>query len=579
MLGSSLAPLCAQIRVVSFNTLGGVRTGSQAVMAALGDESVNGIAKAPDVFSLQEQSSSTTSSYLGLLNSIYGPGTYASTTLFGAGDTTQSFIYNTQTVQLISQKLVGTSSGSGMPRQALRAEFRPMGYDDSADFYVYASHFKSSEGTSEANRRNIEAQTLRADAATLGAANVIYTGDFNVYRSSEAAFQTLIAAGVNQAFDPINRIGTWHDNAAYRDVHTQNPRDSSNQGGMDDRFDWQMTSALLMDNEGLAYINGSYHAFGNTGTHALNGAITSGSAAALAERLPGYTASDAAGVLSAIQSTSDHLPVVADYQLPAKMGVTVTSTPGTVIKGADAHVQFTVANTANVVAAIGADELDYIYYGYGSGLSGSGDGMDNALGGGNKHTLTADTSTAGRRAGSFNVHSSSQSVANGTVIQDVTYTVLDHAQASFSPLGSNTLVLDFGLLDIADGPVSLSAALYNLLTASGYTAGLDFDSSLALGDADAFILNLLPFQALEAGTFRNFTVDFLGAALGHYTAEYQLFFSDEDLPGATDLTPMHLTVQATVVPEPGACWLILLGLIFAVALKKGRLVKRISRAA
>ncbi len=42
----------AQIRIVSFNTLGNPRTGSQTVLTALGDESVNGIAKAPDIFSL-----------------------------------------------------------------------------------------------------------------------------------------------------------------------------------------------------------------------------------------------------------------------------------------------------------------------------------------------------------------------------------------------------------------------------------------------------------------------------------------------------------------------------------------------
>ena len=560
----------AQIRIVSFNTLGNPRTGSQTVLAALGDENVNGIAKAPDIFSLQEQSSSTTSGYLSMINGIYGAGTYASTTLFGAGDTTQSFIYNTRTIQLISQQLVGTASSSGMPRQALRADFRPVGYDSTADFYVYGSHFKSSEGTEEAARRNIEAQTLRADANSLGTAqHIIYTGDFNVYRSSESAFSTLTASGNGQAFDPVNRIGTWHDNASFLDVHTQNPRAGSNQGGMDDRFDWQMTTAPFMDGEGLSYITGSYHAFGNSGTHQLNGSVTTGSAAALAARLPGYTTAEATSVLTALESTSDHLPVVADYQLPAKMGATVDQTPGTVIVGATAQVKFSVANTANVVAVNGADELDYTYTA-GSGLIGSGNGIDAALGAANQHTLTADTNTAGQHNHTFNVTSSSQSVANGYISQSVSYTVLDHARAAFSPLGATTLELDFGLLDLASGPISLEATLYNLLSTIGYTAGLDFDTISGLGTTDSFQINLLPFQNLTAGSSSNFTVDFLGTTTpGYHRAEYHLTFSDQDLPGAATLAPLSLVFQATVIPEPGTAGLLAFG-AFLTLLRKRR---------
>lgn len=543
----------AQIRIVNFNTLGNPRTGSQTVLTALGDESVNGIAKTPDIFSLQEQSSSTTANYVSMLNGIYGAGTYASTSLFGAGDTTQSFIYNTKTIQLISQQLVGTASSSGMPRQALRAEFRPVGYDSTADFYVYSSHFKSSEGTEEAARRNIEAQTLRADANSLGTAqHIIYTGDFNIYRSSESAFQTLIASGNGQAFDPVNRIGTWHDNASFLDVHTQNPRAGSNQGGMDDRFDWQMTTAPFMDGEGLSYITGSYHAFGNTGTHQLNGSVTTGSATALAARLPGYTTAEATNVLTALESTSDHLPIVADYQLPAKMGVTVDQTPGTVIVGATSQIKFSVANTANVVAVNGADELDYTYTS-GSGLTGSGNGIDAALGGANQHSLAADTFTAGQHNHAFSVTSSSQSVANGNINQSVSYTVLDHARAAFSPLGATSLELDFGLLDLATSPISLEATLYNLLSTAGYTAGLDFDSLSGLGATDSFQINLLPFQNLTAGSSAAFTVDFLGTTTtGYHRAEYQLTFSDQDLPGAVPLSPLYLIVEATVIPEPPA---------------------------
>ena len=43
-----------------------------------------------------------------------------------------------------------------------------------------------------------------------------------------------------QLFDPINRIGHWHNNSSFADVHTQSPRTSSfgggANGGMDDRL-------------------------------------------------------------------------------------------------------------------------------------------------------------------------------------------------------------------------------------------------------------------------------------------------------------------------------------------------------
>lgn len=564
----------AQLRVVAYNTNGNPRAGTADVYRALGVESVNGIAKAPDIITLQEQSSNVTANHLALLNSLYGAGAYAATTLFGAGDSTQSIIYKTGSVQLIGQELIGAVSTSGQPRQALRAEFRPVGYDSSADFYVYSSHFKSSDSGADANRRNVEAVATRQNADALGPGrHILYTGDFNFYRSSDPAFQTMTAAGNGQAFDPINRIGNWHDNASFLDVHTQNPRSGSNQGGMDDRFDFQLASAAFLDNEGLAYIADSYRAFGNTGTHLLNGSIQTGSAAALAARLPGYTEAQAAAVLAGLESASDHLPVVADYQLPAMMGVTGPGAVGPVITGANVNVTFSVANTANVVASHGADELDYSWQGSGA-LIGSGAGVDEALGGANTHAVALDTGGAGGvRSGALQVTSTSQSVAHGSFVQDVTYTVLDHARASFSGGALTTsAVLDFGLLDLASGPISLGGGLFNLLTASGFTAGLDLDGIDILGDSSLFSLGLSPFANLAAGESTSFDAWFLGGAgAGTYEAIFRLLLSDQDLPGAASLAPLELTLRATVAPEPGAMTLIIAGLaLFAVRARRGK---------
>ena len=547
---------------MDYNTSGYRAAPLGTVLAAIGAEYVNGIAKPLDIISLQEQSTSgsDTASIVSLLNSLYGAGTYASTTLYGfsTGAGTQTIVYNTSAVQLIGQELVGTTSSSGMARQALRAEFRPVGYDSSADFYIYTNHYKAGDTSSDAARRNAEAAIIRANADALGVGqSIIYTGDFNIYRSSESMWTTLTASGNGQAVDPINRVGNWNNNSAFLDVHTQSPTTTQRYsgqttGGMDDRFDWQMVTSALMDNEGLSVIAGSYHAFGNTGTHLFNDDITSGSVSALQARLPGYTVEQASAVLTALASATDHLPVVADYQIPAKMGVTVGTLPLKVLVGANATVDITVTNTANAVAINGADELDYGMSGSGA-VIGTASGTDNALGGGNTHLAALRTTDVGAQSGRINVSSSSQSVANGTFSQAVAYSVLDHARGSFSALSVlESSTLDFGVLDINSAPLTLSAGIFNLLATAGYTAGMDLDSINVTGDEAFFSLALLPFDRLSAGRGQAFDVTFLGGLLGQYEAVYQFHTSDEDLPGAQDLSTLNLTVKATVVPEPSS---------------------------
>jgi len=114
---------------------------------------------------------------------------------------------------------------------------------------------------------------------------------------------------------------------------------------MDDRFDFQLVTTNLNDAEGVAYIANSYQAFGNNGTHNYNQPINSG----------GNTAQPA-DVLDALAGILDHLPVVVDYQLPAKMSVSVGSVPSTVIAGAAVPVNVTVTNSAPVSFSNGADE-------------------------------------------------------------------------------------------------------------------------------------------------------------------------------------------------------------------------------
>src|SRR6185436_11546914 len=132
--------------------------------------------------------------YAALLNSMYGTTSFSYGTLAGAstGSGTQGVIYNSATVQLLSEATVGTASTSGQPRQALRYQFRPVGYSGSSDFYLYNSHYKSADDSTSRGRRLTEANAIRADADALGAdQRIIYLGDMNTYYAQEAGYQKM----------------------------------------------------------------------------------------------------------------------------------------------------------------------------------------------------------------------------------------------------------------------------------------------------------------------------------------------------------------------------------------------------
>ena len=288
-VGSSSAH--AQLRILDYNVGAsssssfGPRPGMESVLAAINVQTKSGFARPIDIMLMQEgESTSTTGqAYADLLNTITSGTNYVRTVVNGTttGAGRPIAVYNSATVMLISEETVGVTSSSGQARQTLRYQFRPVGYDASADFFIYNSHFKSSDTTTDANRRNVEAQANRANADALGPnVNIIYTGDLNLYTASEPAFQTLTAPGNGQAFDPINEIGDWSNNAAFKPYQTQSPATTAFYpgqvtGGMDDRFDFQLVSGEWLDGRGLDYISGSYWAFGNTGTHRMNAATVS----------------------------------------------------------------------------------------------------------------------------------------------------------------------------------------------------------------------------------------------------------------------------------------------------------------
>jgi hypothetical protein len=317
------------LRIADYNIAGDARSGMATILRALGDEVVNGTSRPIDVLALEETDSQATDTQavVNLLNGIYGAGVYARGNVNGSstGAGTQGVVYRTSTIQLMGETAL---SAAGTERAPMRYQLRPVGFGTTNDFYLYVAHPKASDTSADADERNVEAQTVRADMDALPqGTNIVYAADTNFYRSSEPGWATFTAAGNGQLFDPINQVGNWNNNSSFAPYHTQSPTTTARYagqvtGGMDDRFDMQLVSNELTNGAGLDIIPSSYHALGNNGS-TFNTDIDSAGNTWVWNPVGGSTVTRSA-LLTALASVSDHLPVVADYTIAS--GTTPSTT-------------------------------------------------------------------------------------------------------------------------------------------------------------------------------------------------------------------------------------------------------------
>jgi endonuclease/exonuclease/phosphatase family metal-dependent hydrolase len=475
----------AQLRIVNYNTAtaqatGGTQTArrphSDLILEAIGLESINGLARPIDVLLLQEQFNMglTTQSFVDVLNDLYDPVNrtmYARSTVNGQISNTfngaggrPGLIYNTQTVQLIEETQVGNvgTASNQQPRASMRYQLRPVGYNANANFYAFSSHWSASL----ASQRLAEAQAIRtsADALPLDS-HVIYAGDFNITSSNVQSYQHMVSAGNSQAIDPLNKPGIWGDRQFIggediRYIHTQSPAADGEgipgyaESGMDDRYDFQLVTAELLDGEGLSMFPNSYHVFGNNGTHDFSGSITTGTGAA-------------APILAALKANSDHLPVVADYQLPASMLASLDAFPSLVGLGETVGIDVLVQNVANVLNANWADELDYTLSVSGS-LIGGASGILAALAPADIHNVFLNTSSLGEFSGMVTVSTTSQGAANSLYEFPINFSVIDFLEADFNRDGN---VDEF---DLAEWQAAYGVTAVGDADADGDTDGRDF---------------------------------------------------------------------------------------------------------
>lgn len=174
------------------------------------------------------------------------------------------------------------------------------------------AHLKAGTGSdNESKRKMMVENTMRYLENNYRERNVLIMGDFNLYSSSEPAYQALTNETTypNSYFiDPLYPygVGNWNSNYNYKDYHTQsthkdNDSDCHSSGGMDDRFDFiLMSENIYGGRENIRYVGGSYNALGNDGNR-FNKSINNPTNQAVSQE-----------VANALFHNSDHIPVTMD---------------------------------------------------------------------------------------------------------------------------------------------------------------------------------------------------------------------------------------------------------------------------
>ncbi|MFZ4750860.1 MAG: endonuclease/exonuclease/phosphatase family protein [Phycisphaerales bacterium] len=534
----------AQLRVVNYNLakLAGDAASIRATLAAIGDDNKFGFATDPAVMCFQEIRAADIAALdahilAAFPGTPYARGTFTTSGTEDGAAGAQAMYYRTD---LLTEVVAGhVDIATGASRNSDRWLLQLNGYTSTAArFYVYSSHLKASNTAADAAERNTGAIALRNNVVSLGAsAHCILVGDYNLYTNTEAAYQTLAAAGVGQCVDPLGSAN-W-TGAANAIMHTQSPRDVTGTligGGVDDRFDFQLSTADFHDGDGLSIIAGTYRTFGNDGAH-YNLAINSGNNS----YYPGDLVRSNA-VADLLFAASDHMPVVADYQVPPVMTASMPSTFATVIAGATVVVPVAVSNTANVIHPLGTDALVATVAGS-AGLVGSQTVTAALAPASTTVNLQVNTAAAANINGSALITTAVEGAQNASITRTIAGTVLGHARPSFSQK----------TLQASATVASSTAANAGLVSITVPVANFGFNGLQARLDIDGVSGLTAPFAVVD-GTQANvaatptglvFSFDSNGRAPGVYTQVATIATSDENLAGATSGS-LALTLSVTV---------------------------------
>ncbi len=265
--------------------------------------------------------------FLNTVMNYSSPGTYEAVPFFDGPDTDNALFYKKSVISFIShQQITIPQYNSSIPRDISEYVLEiKEGPGKGTRFRIYSLHLKAGSGPDDRNQREHEATTLRNHLNGL-LPNTLFLvcGDFNMRSSGERAFEVLTENQVDndgRTKDSINKLGYWHDNEEFADIHTQSTRTTQfgggASGGLDDRFDLILSSYGFDESEELIYKLGSYIAYGNDGEH-FNKAINEGVNGVVSDE-----------VADALHEASDHLPVIIELVPPGVITHVLSITAGT----------------------------------------------------------------------------------------------------------------------------------------------------------------------------------------------------------------------------------------------------------
>lgn len=440
-----------------------------------------------------------------------------------------------------------TALATGGPRQVLVALIRPHGYKaNAASFRIYSVHFKAGNGAtapSDSSTRTAECTSLRTtlNAAPAGT-NLLLGGDTNFYGSFETGYTRLIESQADndgRLRDPLTLAGLWN-NPTYAPYHSQSPCNGSpcvgSNGGMDDRFDLFLNSYSLSDGAGLDMVVGGlplgYGPYGNDGLH-YNDSIDGG----------GFNTAVGLAVAAALRQASDHLPVIATLQLPAKLASVSELAFGDVLVGSTPTQSLAVDNLPAPPAATLSYSLSAP-----AGFTAPGGTFNNtAAGSADVHGIGMLAGSVGLKSGTLTVNSNDLDTTAKAVL--LSGRVLAHAAPSLDSLAdvvSDTL--DLGIVAQGSG-TEMSLRLHN----RGYSAiqaRLVRTAEFVAG-SERFALQAPAALVTDAATYA-VTFNATEADPGSdHLAELRIAPADEPLPGALAFDTLRVTLRAHVAPNGG----------------------------
>lgn len=236
-----------------------------------------------------------------------------------ASDIVGGFAYNSKKLTLHSQKVSNTSVRDIVHYKMYYKDPKLTTSTDTTFITFIVAHLKASNTPGDASSRenmvNNMMNYLNNTTPTNTKENYVFAGDFNLYTSTEKAYQNIInPTRTNLRFnDPVNKPGAWSNNSEFALYHTQSPR-SSNQGdcgstgGMDDRFDFILLSDELIEgNKKIKYVPNSYITCGQDGRRFDSDLYT-----------PSNTSAPSS-VINALFANSDHLPVLCKLSISSQI--------------------------------------------------------------------------------------------------------------------------------------------------------------------------------------------------------------------------------------------------------------------